>query len=166
MQIPIWPLGLLVLLVAGAAHGLLTRKKGPGRVPELMLVYVLVGYCGLAQLYVGYLSITNPDFVAVHMAGVPAGNPIMLWAGFLILGAGIAATLTAVLRGNYIIGPMIVWTTFWLGATYAHTVADHACGAVMSHGGFLMMFVAHGLVGVILIVLMVWWLAARRTSAA
>jgi hypothetical protein len=156
---------MAVLLAAGLVHGLLTRSRGAGRVPELMLVYLLVGYCGVAQMAVGATAVVNPDFVAVHMAGVPAGNPIMLWAGFLILGAGIAATMTALLRGTYIVGPVVVWATFWLGATYAHTVADHARGAAMSHGGFLMMFAAHGLVGVVLIVLTVWWLATRRSAS-
>jgi hypothetical protein len=160
-----WQIGLAALIVAGLMHGYATRKRGPGRIPEMMLVYLLVGYCGLAQIAVGVIAVVNPDFVATEMARVPAGNPIMLWAGFMFVGMGLAAALTAFLRGTYIIGPVVAWSIFWLGATYAHVVAEGVHGGHMSHGGLLMIFAAHGLIGVLLIVLTLWWLIARGRAA-
>ena len=155
---------LAASIAAGLVHGFLTRKRAPGRIPEMVLVYLLVGYCGLAQIAVGAAAIANPDWIATHMARVPPGNPVMIWAGFLLLGEGVIATMTAKIRGNFILGPAIAWSIFWFGATYAHVVAETANGAGVTHGGLLMIFLAHGLVGVLLLAAMVWWLKARRSG--
>lgn len=157
---------LPAVVLAGLVHGLLTRNKGLGRVPEMMLVWLLAVYCGLAQIAVGTVMVVNPDWVATHMARVPPGNPVMLWAGFLYLGLAIIATMTVKLRGTFILGPVIAWSIFWIGATYAHVQAEIANGTGVSAHGFAAIFIAHGLVGIILIALTVWWWKARKPVLA
>jgi hypothetical protein len=142
-----WQLILALLLAAGAAHAQITK----GRIVEMMLVYVLAGYCGVLMFIVGLAAVLNPDWVAINMAQVPPGNPVMIWAGFFFLGLAIVAMLSIWLRGAFLAAPVIAWSTYWAGATYAHLVADQQNGHAVTPGLFFAVFVGHGLVALILL---------------
>jgi hypothetical protein len=119
----------------------------------MMLVYLLAGYCGVLMFIVGLAAVLNPDWVAINMARVPPGNPVMIWAGFFFLGLAVVAMMSVWLRGAFLAAPVIAWSTYWAGATYAHLVADQANGHALTFGEFFGVFVGHGLVALILVVL-------------
>ena len=145
------------LLLAGFTHARMTRPRAPGETPELLLVYVLAGYCGIVQVAVAIAMLLVPDLVATQV-GVPAGNPIEIWAASLLLGAGIIATLSIRFRGSYLIAPVIVWSVFFLGASYAHLRTDILNGRALSPGRVAWTLATHALVSAILIGLFI----ARR----
>lgn len=161
----IWEVALLSLLAAGAIHGYRTRDRGPGRIPEMMLVYLLTIYCGVLQILVAVMILYNPDWVAINMTGTPPGNPIMAWTGSVYLGLAATAVLVPWFRGPYLIAPTLGWTIYWAGATYAHAASALAKGrgdfAAVATGAFL----SHGIVAVILIGLAIsLWLGRRRAD--
>ena len=148
-----WQLILLGLMVAGAVHAQVRRGGSRGGTAEMMLVYVLAGYCGAMMFAVGVVAVVNPDWVATNMARVPTGNPVMIWAGFFFLGLAIVSLMTIWLRGVFLIAPVIAWSVYWAGATYAHIVADQQNGHALTPGLLLGIFLGHGLVAMILLVL-------------
>ena len=146
-----WQLILVALLVAGAVHAQLKKGPSKGRTAEMMLVYVLAGYCGVLMFAVGLVAVINPDWVAINMARVPPGNPVMIWAGFFFLGLSIVSMMTIWQRGVFLVAPVIAWSTYWAGATYAHLVADQQNGHAVTPQLFFEIFVGHGLVALILL---------------
>jgi hypothetical protein len=148
-----WQLILAALLVAGAVHAQVRKRPSKARTVEMMLVYVLAGYCGVMMFALGLVAVLNPDWVAINMAQVPPGNPVMIWAGFFFLGLSIVAMMTIWQRGAFLAAPVIAWSTYWAGATYAHLVADQQNGHAITPGLFFETFVGHGLVALILLVL-------------
>lgn len=149
---------LAALLAAGAMHAQVSRGPLRGKTAEMMLIYVLAGYCGVMMVALGAVAVVDPDWVAINMAQVPPGNPVMIWAGFLFLSLGVVAIMTIWHRGAFLIAPVIVWSTYWAGATYAHLVADKQNGHPLTTELFFQTFVGHGLVALILLGLsaLVW----------
>jgi len=160
----IWEIALLSLLAAGAIHGYQTRDRGPGRIPEMMLVYLLTVYCGVLQIVVAGMILYDPDWVAINMTGTPPGNPIMAWTGSTYLGLAAIAALAPWFRGAYLIAPTLGWTIYWAGATYAHSVVELARG----RNGFATVvteaFFSHGIVAVILLGLAISLQLSRRAA--
>lgn len=159
----IWEIALLSLLAAGAIHGYRTRDRGPGRVAEMMLVYLLTIYCGVLQMVVAGMIFYDPDWVAINMTGTPPGNPIMGWTGSVYLGLAAIAALAPWFRGTYLIAPTLGWGIYWAGATYAHAAVGLAKGrdfAAVATGAFL----SHGIVAVILIALAAFLYQSRRPA--
>ncbi len=148
-----WQLIELSLLGAGAVHAYVTPSRSPARIAEMMLVYLLAGYCGVTMLAVGLVAVVNPDWVAVNMAQVPPGNAVMIWAGFLFIGLSLVSIMTIWLRGIFLIAPVVIWSIYWAGATYAHLVADRQNGHALTSDVVFQTFVSHGLIAVILLVL-------------
>ncbi len=142
-----WQLILVALLAAGAVHAQITK----GRIVEMMLVYVLAGYCGVLMFAVGLMAVINPDWVAINMAQVPPGNPVMIWAGFFFLGLSLVSIMTIWQRGVFLAAPVIAWSTYWAGATYAHLVADQQNGHAVTPQLVFGIFLGHGLVALILL---------------
>jgi len=133
----------------------------------MMLVYVLAGYCGVLMLGLGIVAVVNPDWIAINMAGVPPGNAVMIWAGFLFIGLAITSIMTIWHRGAFLLPPVIAWTTYWGGAVYAHIVADQLRGHQLTAQSFLDIFIGHGLTAVILVGLTaVWWQGSHAEPRA
>lgn len=155
---------LLVLVAVAAIHAAVTRRRSTTTLAELLLIYLLAGYCGVAQLGMGIAALVAPAEVAAHM-GVPAGNPIQLWTSFLLLGMAAIGILSIWLRGSYLVAPVVGWSIFFLGATYAHVYTDALNGAPIDGAAVLRAFVNHGMVSVLLIGLLirVWIGKARPT---
>lgn len=162
----IWEFALLSILAAGAIHGYLTRGQGPGRIPEMMLVYLLALYCGVLQIAVAGMIIFNPDWVAINMTHTPPGDPIMAWTGFTYLGLAVTAVLAPWFRGPYLVAPTLGWGIYWAGASYAHGAVAMAKGAefvAVAVGVFL----SHGIVAVLLLGLAIpVWFSRRPLGAA
>jgi hypothetical protein len=62
----------------------------------------------------------------------------------------LVATLVAFYRGAFLIGPSVVWAVFFAGATWVH-LSDLSGRGAMTHGGAVAVFIAHGLVSLILV---------------
>lgn len=140
---------LVVLLVAAAVHIARLETRTPERAGELLLVWVLIGYCGLPMLAVSALALLRPDAVA-SMLGFPAGNPFQTFLGWAYLGMSAAATLALRYRGPYLIGPAIAWSAFFAGATFIH-LGEAQGGGGPGHVHALLIFGSHGLVTVVLL---------------
>ena len=155
-----WLIFLAGLLVAGVIHARLMHKT-TAQTLELVLVYLLAGYCGVGQIAMAAGALVMPDHIAEHM-GMPPGNPIMVWTAFLLLGMGVIGTMTIWLRGNFLVGPIVAWTIFWAGATYAHINAEAVAGHPVTPTDFAWNFAAHGFIAVLLIGLsLAYWRASR-----
>ena len=163
-----WQLIELSLLAAGAVHAYVTPGRSPARFAEMMLVYFLAGYCGATMFAVGVVAVVNPDWVAVNMAQVPPGNAVMIWAGFFFLGVSLISMLTIWLRGVFLIAPVLTWSIYWAGATYAHLVADEKNGHAITSDVVLDTFFSHGMVAVILLALsgLLWRSSSAPQRAA
>lgn len=140
---------LTVLLIAAAIHIARTRPRTLERTGEIVLLWVLIGYCGLPMLGVGALTLLRPESVA-SMLGFPAGNPFQTFLGWSYLGMAVTATLALRYRGVYLIGPAILWSVFFAGATFIHLGEGHGGGGA-SHGETLVILGSHALVTVLLL---------------
>lgn len=97
---------LLLLLLAGLLHGKRTNKRNKSELAELMLVYVLVGYCGV---YMASASIIDliASFRQETIFPFPAGSPFQQFFGFSFLGMSVLAMLSFRYRGSNLIPPVI-----------------------------------------------------------
>lgn len=152
---------LALLLVAWAIH---VRRKPPvrGTRGELLLLYVLVGYCGLPMLVVALLFLAHPHEGA-EVLGLEPDHPFGLFLGWAYLGMALTATAALRFRGAYLVGPAIAWSVFFAGATTVHVRMSGGAGA-MGHGDLLMVLGAHALVSVLLAVGL--WTSGLTRSAA
>ena len=139
---------LVILLAAAAVHVTRLEERTLRRGGEIMLLYLLVGYCGIPMVFVSVATLVWPGHVAAHL-GFPAGNPFEAFLGVAYLGMSLLSVLTLRYRGTFLIGPAIIWTVFFAGATGIHLRDFHHRGA-LTHGGALIIFTTHGLIAVLL----------------
>ena len=144
---------LLGLLVAGFVHGkVFLSYKGP-KLAELILVYLLAGYCGITMVAVTVAGIVSPSFAA-SMVGTEPGNPFQDFFLVAYMGMSIMALLCIWVRGTYLIANVICWGIYWLGATYIHMIDFHQAGNLSFNLG-LAVFGAHGFVTVLLVIVLI-----------
>ena len=150
---------LVALIVAALVHA---RFRGPPtaeRIAELVVVYVLVGYCGLPQLALGLSMVVSSDAVA-HLSRVSDPGELLPWLSWLYAGSGLIAVLAYRLRGDYLLAPVLLWSIFFAGATWAHFHTEGVHGRTPGLHGALWIVASHGLVSAVL--LGGWWIARRR----
>jgi len=154
-----WFLMLIAALIAGFIH---SRWRGypRARCAETMLVWVLATYCGIAQLLLGSAMLIHQSPIVLPVEIDPA---VMLWVGLLIVGAGATGTLSIFRRGDFLLAPVVSWSIFWGGATFAHLNFDSVHGHAGGLHAALWIFATHGLVAVVLVTLYV--LSRRRPAA-
>lgn len=140
---------LLALLAAAVLHGWKTGPRTKSRFAELIIVYLLVGYCGVVMLGVGVFILVAGERAAA-MLGTPPGNLFQQFFGFAYVGMALIATLSIWLRGTYLLAPVLCWSIYFLGATYIHVV-DYAAAGYLNVGTFLLIFATHALVPVLLL---------------
>lgn len=140
---------LAVLLIAWGVHLRRTRERGRSWGGELLLRYLLVGYCGIPMLVVAGLLLVHPHEVA-EVLGVEPDHPFGRFFGWAYLGMAGAATLAIRFQGTYLVGPAVVWAVFFAGATAEHVDLSGG-GAAMGHGGLLVILAAHALISVLLL---------------
>lgn len=156
---------LVGLLIAAAVHIARIRPRTRERAGEILLLWVLIGYCGLPMLAVSAFTLLRPESVA-GMLGFPAGNPFQTFLGWSYLGMSVIATLALRYRGTYLIGPAIVWSVFFAGATFIH-LGEGSGGGGVSHTEVLAILGSHALVTLVLLGgLAASGLAGRRGGTA
>lgn len=153
---------LAVLLIAWAIHAR-RNPVGPGARGELLLLYVLVGYCGIPMIVVALLFLAHPHEGA-EVLGLQPDHPFGLFLGWAYLGMALTAAAALRFRGTYLVGPAVTWTVFFAGATGVH-VGMSGGTASMGHGDLLMILGAHGLVS-LLLVAGLWTSGLMRREAA
>lgn len=156
---------IAALLVAGIVHARVRKMTAPGSAWEMMLVYLLAAYCGILQITTSISMLADPDQLAAHI-GFPPGNPIQVFAAFMLMAAGVSAALSIWLRGIYLVGPAVTWAVFFYGATYAHLYTARFNGLEITTARALEAFLTHGLVSTILLALLLgrWWGAQRARA--
>lgn len=139
---------LLLVLAAWGAH--LSRRGDREGAGELLLRYLLVGYCGVPMLIVALLVLVHPHEMA-HVIGVEPDHPSTVFLGWAYLGMATIATLSTRFAGAYLVAPTLVWATFLAGATFVHLGPMAGAGTHGGHLGVLEIFTAHGLVSLLLV---------------
>ncbi len=142
---------LLALFVTAAVHAVISRRRSRQAVAELLLLYILVGYCGFAMFAVSAFSLIAGDRAAAWL-GWPPNNPFQQFLSFALLGLATAAILSVRYRDTYLVGPVVGWSVFFAGATYGHLADLGQRGA--SHGTALAVFATHTSIPVLLLVLL------------
>lgn len=140
---------LALVVVGAAAHIARLSARTADRVGETLLVWVLVGYCGLPMLGFMAFGLVHPHELA-EMAGFEPSSPFQSFTTWALLGMGLAATLAFRYRGAYLLGPALAWAVFFVGATGIH-IGEYGGVAAMSQGALLTIVSTHGLISVLLL---------------
>lgn len=140
---------LLFVLVAAAVHVLRSEERGLRRVGRIVLLYVLVGYCGVPMLAVSLGVLLVPDHAA-EVLGFPSGNPFQTFLGFAYLGMSLAAVLAVWYRDSFVIGPALCWAVFFAGATFIH-LDDYGARGALTHHSLLAILTTHALISLLLL---------------
>ena len=138
-----------LILIAAVAHGMMARLRSREHLAELVLIYLLVGYCGLPMLGVSLWALMSPDRAAAAF-GFTAG-PIFSFFAWAYLGMSSVALLALKYRGTFLIAPVTVWAVYLGGATFVHMGESTAVGG-HAHAALLEVFAAHGLIAVLLVI--------------
>lgn len=138
---------LAVVLIAAAVHVVRMPDRTTERASELVMRYLLVGYCGIPMVVVALLVLLHPHEAAEYL-GFAEGSPFQAFMGWAYLGLSLSAALALVYRGMYLIGPAIGWIVFFAGATAIHLETGHH--GSMSHAYVLHVLGTHGLISVLL----------------
>lgn len=141
---------LAALLIAWAVYVRRSDPRTRARGGELLLRYVLAGYCGVPMLVVAGALLLHPHATA-HLLGVEPDHPFGRFFGWAYLGMAVAATLTLRFGGTYLIGPAVAWAVFFAGATAVHIEMSGGTTA-MGHGGLFFVLAGHALVSALLAV--------------
>lgn len=141
---------ILLLVLAGATVQILrqTARSAAGAA-EIILRWVLVGYCGVPMAAYMTYGLVHPVEIA-RMTGFDSGSPFQTFVMWALLGMAISAVLA--IRGNPLltVGPAISWAVFFVGATFIHLRQYSEAGA-LSHHALLIILVTHGLISLILL---------------
>lgn len=140
----------LALVVVGAAVQIARMSaRSSDRIGEVILVWVLVGYCGIPMIgFMGY-GLMHPAEMA-HLTGFEEGSPFQIFITWALLGMGVSATAAFRYRGTYLMGPALAWAIFFVGATTIH-FGQYGADGTLTHGAMLMIFATHGLISVLLL---------------
>lgn len=140
----------LALVVVGAAVQIARMSaRSSDRIGEAILVWVLVGYCGIPMIGFMAYGLMHPVEMA-HLTGFEEGSPFQIFITWALLGMGVAATAAFRYRGTYLVGPALAWAIFFIGATSIH-FGQYGADGTLTHGTMLMIFATHGLISVLLV---------------
>jgi hypothetical protein len=155
---------LLVLSLVAAGIHLNSRPARPKAASaELVLIYLLAGYCGFAQIIRSIAVLVRGQPLMGHVQFTP-GDPAVMWLGFFGLGCGVIAAISIWRRGNFLIAPVIVWSVFWTGTTFAHIRLGDWNQVSETWPWMLWTFATHGLIAVLLIIF--YWLSIRLPDSS
>ena len=145
-------LALLVLsLVAAGIHLNSMPARPKAASAELVLIYLLAGYCGFAQIIRSIAVLVRGQPLMGHVQFTP-GDPAVMWLGFFGLGCGLIGAISIWRRGNFLLAPVIVWAVFWTGTTLAHIRLGDWNHVSETWPWMLWTFATHGLIAVLLVV--------------
>jgi hypothetical protein len=153
-------------VAAGIVHGLIAARSRRHRV-ELVLIYLLAGYNGVVMLAVAVFALVA-DERAAAMLGADAGNVFQAFAGMMYLSMAVISILCIWLRGTYIVGPVVMWTIYFLGATFVHLEDAHGHDHPPSLHGLIRVALVHVLPAAAMLGLAIWLYrhGPRRPRAA
>lgn len=140
---------LALVVVAFAVHVLRLRTRSPSTVGETLLLWVLVGYCGVPMLAFMLYGLLHPRELAA-LTGFPPDSPFQVFTTWALLGMSVAAILAPRYRGAYLVGPSVAWAIFFGGATFIH-LRQYAAAGSLDHGLALLVFATHGLISILLL---------------
>lgn len=158
-----WFALLIVSLVAAAVHVRVRPAASRAASAEVYLVYLLAGYCGFAQIVRAFAILAKGAPLMAHVRFTP-GDPAVLWLAFFSLGCGAIGALSIWKRGEFLLAPVVTWSIFWTGTTYAHLRMDAWHGITNAWSGVAWAFATHGLIAVLLVVF--YTLSVRRPPVA
>ena len=144
---------LIGTLVLGSIHGFRLKERTVTRVAETVLIYLLVGYCGLAMLAVSIGLLAAPERMAM-MLPVGPPTPLVAFFGWAYLSMSVLSLLTLRYRGNFLVAPAICWSIYMAGATLVHLSGADIHGS-SGHAAVLSVLATHGLVAVLLVTLLI-----------
>jgi hypothetical protein len=140
---------LAVLLLAASVHIAMMQERTIPRIAHIVLLYLLVGYCGVPMLAVSVWALVSPEHAAASL-GFTAAGPLLAFFGYAYLGMSLLSLLALRYRHTFLIGPVVVWAVYLGGATLVHLKA-YGERAAHTHGGALEIFASHGLIAVLLV---------------
>jgi hypothetical protein len=79
---------VLLVILAACIHVAVMKQRTPPRVGEILLRYILIGYCGGPMLVLRVWALMRPDGAAAYL-GFPAGNPLTEFAALAFLAMSI-----------------------------------------------------------------------------
>lgn len=143
---------ILAVVLVGAAVHVAWRggDRSRERVGGIVLLWTLVGYCGIPMLGVAGMVLVHPH-ETLEAFGFPNAhddNPLVGFFGWAYLGMALSATLALRYRGTYLVAPALIWAIFFFGATFLHLAAGDGGG---THLGALGIFAMHGMISLILL---------------
>lgn len=141
---------LAVVLVAAAIHVARMSRREEGRAAEVVLLYLLVGYCGVPMLILSVAGLASPEHAA-ELFGIPGRN-VQGGVALTFLAMSVIAVMALRYRGAYLIGPAVAWAVALGGGTFFH-LHD---GSAATHGGALTIFATHGFVALLLLAALIW----------
>ena len=113
----LWLAILVGSIIGAAAHGHMRRERAAA--VEVYLVYLLVGYYGLAMVLAALVHLTNPGGIA-QLKGWASSEPIQTLYAFALLGMAASSLLAIWLRGTYLLGPAMSGSILLLGGAFVH----------------------------------------------
>ena len=140
---------LILTLIAATIHVVRLSNRSTARIGEILLVWVLVGYCGIPMMGFMGFALVHP-VEAAQLTGFPPGSPFQAFTTWALLGMSLTATLGVRLRGTYLIAPALAWSVFFAGATAIH-LRQYAELGGLSHHMMLTIFATHGMISVLLL---------------
>ena len=153
-----WFAFLLLSMLAAGVHSRVRPTGSKSKTAELFLVYLLAGYCGVAQIIRAVAILVKGAPLMAHVKFTP-GDPAVMWLAFFSLGCGVIGVMSIWKRGEFLLAPVTAWSIFWGGVTFAHLRMDEWHGITNSWVGILWAFATHGLIAVLLVV---FYLASVR----
>lgn len=141
---------MLLLLVAAAYVHARFVQKSRSETYELMLVYLLAGYCGIVMVGVSIWGMIVPSGAA-SMLNTESGSPFQEFFLVAYLGMSVMAILSIWIRDSYLTANVVCWSIYWFGATYLHLVDYHEAGS-LSVSLALRILGAHTIVPILLII--------------
>ncbi len=113
----LWLVILAATVLGASGHCLMRRERACA--VEVYLVYLLVGYYGLAMVLAALVHLTNPSGIA-QLKGWPASGPMQALYAFALLGMAATSILAIRMRGTYLLGPAISGSILLLGGAFVH----------------------------------------------
>lgn len=145
-----WFALLVLSLIAAAIHVRVRKTDSRAAAAEVFLVYLLAGYCGIAQIVRAFAILVKGAPLMAHVQFTP-GDPAVMWLAFFSLACGVVGALSIWKRGDYLLAPVVAWAIFWTGTTFAHIRMDEWHGITNSWVGIAWAFATHGLIAVLLV---------------
>lgn len=151
-----------LLLVATAVHFGVSPERTPRRAGRLLVLWVLVGYCGIPMVWVALRLLVDPPGTIADF-GLDYAPDLALFFGWAYLAMALLATLSGLYRGQFAAAAALVWAIYFAGATLVH-LGDLHGGGPPSPASIFVIFVAHGLIAVLLLgglAMSDWWKPER-----